>query len=98
MTGLALVDRAPADRLGKVRRLEDAQGRYIEIAKNTFPKGMRLDGLKLVVDCANGAAYRVAPRVLFELGAEVIEITRLRTGPISMPDVERQLLTPCAAR
>ena len=67
-------DRAPADRLGKVRRLEDAQGRYIEIAKNTFPKGMRLEGLKLVVDCANGAAYKVAPRVLFELGAEVIEI------------------------
>ena len=72
--GLGAADRAPADRLGKVRRLEDAQGRYIEIAKNTFPKGMRLDGLKLVVDCANGAAYRVAPRVLFELGAEVIEI------------------------
>ena len=72
--GLGAADRAPADRLGKVRRLEDAQGRYIEIAKNTFPKGMRLDGLKLVVDCANGAAYKVAPRVLFELGAEVIEI------------------------
>ncbi|MEO9900946.1 phosphoglucosamine mutase [Nisaea sp.] len=71
---LGAEDRAPADRLGKVRRLEDAQGRYIEIAKNTFPKGMRLDGLKLVVDCANGAAYKVAPRVLFELGAEVIEI------------------------
>ncbi|MEQ8333211.1 phosphoglucosamine mutase [Nisaea sp.] len=71
---LGASDRAPADRLGKVRRLEDAQGRYIEIAKNTFPKGMRLDGLKLVVDCANGAAYKVAPRVLFELGAEVIEI------------------------
>ena len=72
--GLDASDRAPADRLGKVRRLEDAQGRYIEIAKNTFPKGMRLDGLKLVVDCANGAAYKVAPRVLFELGAEVVEI------------------------
>jgi len=67
-------DRAPADRLGRARRLDDAQGRYIEIAKNTFPKGLRLDGLKLVVDCANGAAYRVAPRVLFELGAEVIEL------------------------
>ncbi|WP_323796329.1 phosphoglucosamine mutase [Nisaea sp.] len=71
---LGAEDRASADRLGKVRRLEDAQGRYIEIAKNTFPKGMRLEGLKLVVDCANGAAYKVAPRVLFELGAEVIEI------------------------
>jgi phosphoglucosamine mutase len=64
---------APA-RLGRAVRLEDAAGRYIEVVKNSFPRGLRLDGLKIVVDCANGAAYRVAPTVLWELGAEVIAI------------------------
>ncbi|EWY38940.1 phosphoglucosamine mutase [Skermanella stibiiresistens SB22] len=60
--------------LGRASRLEDASGRYIEFVKNTFPRGLRLDGLKIVVDCAHGAAYRVAPKVLYELGAEVISI------------------------
>lgn len=64
---------AAAD-LGRARRLDDAQGRYIEFAKATFPKGMTLAGLKIVLDCANGAGYRVAPTVLWELGAEVIPI------------------------
>jgi phosphoglucosamine mutase len=54
--------------------MEDAGGRYMEFAKNTFPRGLRLDGLKVVVDCANGAAYKVAPMVLWELGAEVISV------------------------
>jgi phosphoglucosamine mutase len=63
----------PAE-LGRARRLDDAQGRYIELVKNTFPKGMRLDGLKVVVDCAHGAAYKVAPVVLWELGAEVVQL------------------------
>jgi phosphoglucosamine mutase len=63
----------PAD-LGRALRLEDAQGRYIEFAKQTFPRGSRLDGLKVVIDCANGAAYRVAPTVLWELGADVIAV------------------------
>ena len=63
----------PAE-LGRARRLDDAQGRYIEVVKSTFPKGMRLDGLKVVVDCAHGAAYKVAPVVLWELGAEVVQI------------------------
>ena len=62
---------APA-KLGRANRLEDAAGRYIEAAKNSFPRGLRLDDLKIVVDCANGAAYRVAPTVLWELGATVI--------------------------
>src|SRR4029453_16629980 len=62
---------APARR---PRRLDDASGRYIEYAKNTFPKGLRLDGLKVVVDCANGAAYKVAPAVLWELGADVVPL------------------------
>jgi phosphoglucosamine mutase len=62
---------APA-RLGRAARLEDAAGRYIEAAKATFPRGLRLDDLKIVIDCANGAAYRVAPTVLWELGANVI--------------------------
>jgi phosphoglucosamine mutase len=64
---------APA-KLGRASRLNDAAGRYIEVAKATFPRGLRLDGLKIVVDCANGAAYKVAPAVLWELGADVIEV------------------------
>lgn len=64
---------APA-RLGRAWRLDDAQGRYTESVKQTFPKGLRLEGLKIVVDCANGAAYKVAPEVLWELGAEVIPV------------------------
>jgi phosphoglucosamine mutase len=65
---------ASPERLGRAARLDDAAGRYIEGAKGTFPRGLRLDGLKIVVDCANGAAYRVAPTVLWELGANVIPI------------------------
>jgi phosphoglucosamine mutase len=64
---------APAH-LGRASRLEDATGRYIEFVKNTFPRHLRLDGLKIVVDCAHGAAYKVAPKVLYELGAEVVPI------------------------
>jgi phosphoglucosamine mutase len=64
---------APSD-LGRAMRLEDAPGRYIEAAKATFPSEFRLDGLKVVIDCANGAAYKVAPTVLWELEAEVIPI------------------------
>ena len=59
-------------KLGRANRLEDAPGRYIEAAKSSFPRGLRLDELKIVVDCANGAAYKVAPTVLWELGATVI--------------------------
>ena len=63
---------ADSDKLGRAKRLDDAEGRYIEFVKNTFPRGLRLDGLKIVVDCANGAAYKVAPTALWELGADVI--------------------------
>ncbi|MEI9984025.1 MAG: hypothetical protein WDN69_12945 [Aliidongia sp.] len=66
--------RAPPSALGRAKRLEDAGGRYIEFVKNSFPKGMRLDGIRIVVDCAHGAAYKVAPTVLYELGAEVIPL------------------------
>ena len=66
--------RVAPEKLGRVRRLDDAPGRYIESVKSSFPKGLRLDGLKVVVDCANGAAYRVAPTVLWELGAEIVPI------------------------
>ncbi|TPG20515.1 phosphoglucosamine mutase [Sphingomonas koreensis] len=65
---------APAANIGRARRVEDARGRYIHFAKSTFPASLRLDGLKVVVDCANGAAYQVAPSALWELGAEVIAI------------------------
>ncbi len=67
-------DLARAEDLGHAVRLEDAGGRYIEFVKHTFPKGLRLDGLKIVIDCAHGAAYRVAPKVLYELGAEVVTL------------------------
>ncbi len=63
--------RPTAEDVGKAFRVDDAVGRYIEFVKSTFPKGMTLEGMKIVVDCANGAAYKVTPRVLKELGAEV---------------------------
>jgi phosphoglucosamine mutase len=63
-----------SERLGKAKRLPDAQGRYIEFCKSTFPNELDLRGLKIVVDCANGAAYHIAPDVFHELGAEVIAI------------------------
>ena len=66
--------RAPPGELGRAKRLEDAGGRYIEFVKQSFPRGLRLDGLRVVVDCAHGAAYKVAPTVFWELGAEVFPI------------------------
>jgi phosphoglucosamine mutase len=65
---------ADSNALGKARRIDDAEGRYIEFCKSTFPSDLDLRGLKLVVDCAHGAAYHIAPRLLEELGAEVIAI------------------------
>ena len=62
------------ERLTDEQRIDDALGRYQEYAKTTFPAGLRLDGLKVVIDCANGAAYKAAPDVLWELGAEVIAV------------------------
>lgn len=71
---------AAVDALGKATRMEDAQGRYVEYVKSTFPRAMMLDGLRVVIDAANGAAYRVAPQVLFELGAEVIKLACAPNG------------------
>ena len=65
---------APAAQIGRARRIDDAQGRYIHFAKNTFPTDLRLDGLRVVIDCANGAAYKVAPSALWELGADIVSI------------------------
>lgn len=67
---------APAmpEDIGRAKRIEDGRGRYQEFVKTSFPSGLRLDGLKVVIDCANGAAYRCAPEVLWELGAEVIPV------------------------
>ncbi len=62
------------DKIGRARRVEDARGRYIHFAKSCFPEELRLDGLKIVVDCANGAAYQVAPSALWELGAEIVAV------------------------
>jgi phosphoglucosamine mutase len=69
--GVALND---ADSIGRAQRVDDGMYRYVERAKSSFPSGMRLDGIKVVVDCANGAAYRAAPEVLWELGADVIPV------------------------
>lgn len=68
------VDCAPAAEIGRAKRVDDGRFRYIERLKSTFPRQMRLDGLKVVLDCANGAAHRVAPEALWELGATVIPI------------------------
>ncbi len=68
------VSPAAPENIGRAKRIDDVYGRYIEYAKTTFPTGRRLDGLKIVLDCANGAAYRTAPEVLWELGAEVIRL------------------------
>lgn len=65
---------SPSAEIGRAQRVDDAQARYVEIVKATFPRHMRLSGLRIVIDCANGAAYKVAPRVLWELGADVIPI------------------------
>ena len=63
-----------APKIGRAKRIDDARGRYVQFAKSTFPHHLRLDGLKIVVDCANGAAYHVAPDALWELGADVIPL------------------------
>ncbi len=65
---------AASANIGRAKRIDDAQARYIEVVKHTFPRHLRLDGLRVVVDCAHGASYKVAPAVLWELGAEVITL------------------------
>ncbi|MES2354924.1 MAG: phosphoglucosamine mutase [Pseudomonadota bacterium] len=74
------MDAKPSAELGKVRRLDDADGRYIEFCKSTFPNDLDLRGVRLVIDCANGASYHIAPPVFHELGAEVISIANQPNG------------------
>ncbi|MDB5190092.1 MAG: phosphoglucosamine mutase [Parcubacteria group bacterium] len=74
LMGMKIANLPTGAGLGKVKRIEGSQERYVELVKQTFPKGYSLDGLRIVVDCAHGAAYEVAPKVLSELGAEVIAI------------------------
>lgn len=71
---------AEAENIGRAKRIDDGRGRYQEFVKTTFPAGLRLDGLKVVIDCANGAAYRAAPEVLWELGAQVIPVGAAPNG------------------
>lgn len=68
------IQRASPTKVGQVRSFEDSRGRYVEYAKGVFPRGRTLEGLRIVVDCANGAAYKTAPWALWELGADVVEI------------------------
>ncbi len=72
--------RPVAEKIGTAKRIDDAVGRYIEFVKATFPKGMRLDGLKIVVDCANGSMYKIGPDTLSELGAEVVALANRPDG------------------
>lgn len=74
------VDPVAAPSIGRAKRIDDGRFRYVERVKSTFPRRMRLDGLKVVVDCANGAAYRVAPEALWELGATVIPVGTAPNG------------------
>ena len=74
LAGPAEGELAASATLGRATRLDDARGRYIEFLKQSFPKHLRLDGLRIVLDCANGAAYSIGPAVLWELGAEVITL------------------------
>jgi phosphoglucosamine mutase len=68
------IPRVSPDHIGKALRVEDAVGRYIEFVKTSLPAGMRFDDLKVVIDCANGAAYKIAPRIFWELGAQVVRV------------------------
>ncbi len=70
----------PSAGLGRVRRIDDADGRYIEFCKSTFPSELDLRGMRIVIDCANGAAYHIAPPVFHELGAEVIAVSNQPNG------------------
>jgi phosphoglucosamine mutase len=97
----ALID---APKIGRAKRIEDARGRYIHFAKSTFPDHLRLDGLKVVVDCANGAAYHVAPEALWELGAEVVALGTKPNGVnindgcgSTSPDVLRETVVASGA-
>jgi len=99
--GATLID---APKIGRAKRIDDARGRYIHFAKSTFPEHLRLDGLKVVVDCANGAAYHVAPEALWELGAEVVALgtkpngTNINDGCGSTsPDVMRETVVASGA-
>jgi len=65
---------APSAAIGRAKRVDDSQARYIEFAKRTFPRNLRLDGMRIVIDCAHGAAYKVAPEVLWELGADIVTL------------------------
>lgn len=77
---IPMICASPPDKLGKAKRLNDAQGRYIEFCKSTFPNALDLHGMNIIVDCANGAAYNIAPHVFHELGAEVITIGNCPNG------------------
>lgn len=74
MANSSTIKLAKPENIGRATRIDDAPGRYIEFIKSSFPKGRRLDGFKIVVDCANGAAYHLGGKIFWELGAEVIEI------------------------
>ena len=95
---------AKPEMIGRAKRIDDARGRYIHYAKSTFPDRLRLDGLKVVVDCANGAAYHVAPEALWELGADVVPLGVKPNGlnindgcGSTHPELLRETVVACGA-
>ncbi len=93
----AIAPAQPAN-IGRAKRIEDAGGRYVEYAKTTLPRGTDLSGLKIVLDCANGAAHRVAPQLLWELGADVVSIGVAPNGTNINLDCGSTHPRACAAR
>lgn len=84
--------------LGRTKRVDGDRARYVEFAKRTLPRQISLSGLRVVVDCANGAAYRVAPEVLWELGAEVVPSAWIRTASTSTRTAGRPASRPSSPR
>jgi phosphoglucosamine mutase len=85
----------PSAQLGKASRVRDADGRYIEFCKSTFPSELDLRGLRVVVDCAHGATYHIASHVFHELGAEVFPSAPIPTASTSMTNVARPIRRRC---
>lgn len=94
------MDCVESAQLGRASRINDAAGRYIEFCKSTFPSNLSLENYKIVVDCANGATYHIAPNVMRELGAEVIgKLVVIRTVSILMKNVvPTRILKRCKIR
>ena len=89
---------APSAQIGRAKRIDDSQARYIEFAKRTFPRNLRLDGLRIVIDCANGAAYKVAPKCCGNWAPTSSRSASRPTASTSTRIAARPRPRPCATR